>query len=70
MLEQLAEIENRKTDPTHEEWVGILHDVAMNEDLKMVDRIRALAQMDRVTGEPGDLTEAAVLEYTLISATS
>jgi len=60
---QLKAIENRITHPTMEEWVGILHDIAIDSEAPMERRIRALAQMDRITGTPGSLDVEAVNEY-------
>jgi len=65
MLEELANIESRERQPSQDEWMGILHDVVMCPTLKMEDRIRGLAQMDRITGEndPDDLSPEAVEAY-------
>ncbi len=63
MLSKLTEIENREEQPSQEEWIGILHDVVMCSTLKMEDRIRGLAQMDRITGEDEDLTPELVKFY-------
>ncbi len=63
LLAGLKEVEDRERQPSHDEWMGILHDVVMCPTLKMEDRIRGLAQMDRITGETDPLTPEAVASY-------
>ena len=63
ILQELAHVESRERQPSQEEWMGILHDVVMCPTLKMEDRIRGLAQMDRITGEDEDLTPELVEFY-------
>jgi len=60
---ELEEIEARETDPTHAEWIGVLHDIAIDPVQRMKHRIRALAQMDRITGTPLPHTPQAVKFY-------
>jgi hypothetical protein len=59
----LREIEGRGVPPTVQEWVGVLHEIACDELAPMEQRIRALAQMDRATGESDPLTPEAVALY-------
>ncbi len=63
LIADLADIECRDEDPDLDEWIGILHDVVLEESLDMDIRIRGLAQMDRITGESGELSAFGVAEY-------
>lgn len=63
LIADLADIECRDEDPSLDEWIGILHEVVLEESLDMDIRIRGLAQMDRITGEPGELSAFGVAEY-------
>ncbi len=62
-LEELTEIEKRESTPTMAEWQGVLHDVVMDESIHHTHNIRALAQMDRITGDPQPLTFGQVELY-------